>query len=145
MTSDSQRQTIVEAALGEVGVQKPEKYWAAVMPGALRRDFPKHWCGAFALWCWRKAGCVATWKPGSGFGLLPKDVTKTPKRGDIAYFDQPFQHYAVVTEIDGRNVRTVDGNQSGSQVLCRTRRLKDVTAFYSCNRFIPEELVDYVE
>jgi hypothetical protein len=37
-------------------------------------------------------------------------MVKTPAMGDIAYFDKPFQHYALVEEVDGDTVHLIAGN-----------------------------------
>lgn len=132
------RAAIVSAALAELGTQDPAKYWSVVMPEAGRRDYPEHWCGAFALWCWRQGGAAkgVEWTPGNGFGLAPVDITRNPQPGDIAYFVR-HQHYAIVERLDGGTLYTIDGNQgTGRLVAQRIRSVDAVHAFYSVDRFL---------
>jgi hypothetical protein len=37
-------------------------------------------------------------------------IVTTPAMGDIAYFDKPYQHYALVEEVDGDTVHLIAGN-----------------------------------
>lgn len=134
---DHPRIRVVKAAASQLGVQNPDKYWALVNPGLVSSG--KAWCGGFALWVLKQAGLAPNmlWhtnqnREGYGFAevyRLPK--TKNPQPGDIAYYDQPFQHHAIVTANDGRTVSTIDGNQAGNTVAPRERPLSSATAYYS--------------
>lgn len=137
MTRDP-RAKVVRIAKGQLGVQNPDKYWAVVQPGLMGNPSGVAWCGGFALWALRQAGLTdATWEIGKGFASRLLRTTKTPMQGDIAYFDKPFQHHAIVDRVDGDTLYTVDGNQSpGEQVALRTRKLGDATAFYSIQSLI---------
>lgn len=134
---DNPRQAIVDAAASQIGVQDPAKYWGEVLPSA--PGFKGDWCGGFALWAVHQAKLAqgVNWEIGKGFCYhLP--ITTEPRPGDIAYFDQPYQHHAVVEAVSAALVTTIDGNQSGSTVQRRTRPRKSVTAFYSVQPFIDQ-------
>lgn len=131
------RDAIARVARAEVGTQDARKYWAVVLPGSPERDYPRSWCGAFAMWCINEgAGLQLTWaSSGRGFIFTPADITHDPQPGDVAYFAQPFQHHAVVEQISGLTLFTIDGNQAGGKVAARTRRTKDAV-YYSIERFL---------
>ena len=131
------RQKVVKIAKSQVGPQNPDKYWAVVAPSLMGNPTGIAWCGGFALWALRQAGLTnAMWPIGSGISqILPS--TTNPQPGDVAYFNAPYQHHAIVDHIDGTTLYTIDGNQSpGEQVLPRTRQVKDATAFYSIQPLI---------
>jgi hypothetical protein len=100
------------------------------------------WCGIFALWVLREAKITdLKWEWGFGFcHRLP--VTRTPKRGDIAYIHRPAQHHAIVVDIqegtahNGLDIETVDGNVGGGRVQRKTRREEVFTSFYSISPLI---------
>ncbi|HEX6826586.1 MAG TPA: CHAP domain-containing protein [Nitrospiraceae bacterium] len=134
---DHPRIRVVKAAASQLGVQNPDKYWSLVQPGLVGTK--SAWCGGFALWALKQAGLAPNtpWQIGKGFteiNGLPR--TKNPLPGDIAYFDQPYQHHAIVTSNDGLNVNTIDGNQAGNTVAVKTRPLSAATAYYSIQPFI---------
>ena len=110
----SPRQKVVDAALGELGVQDPDKYWEVVQPQLVKSN--KAWCGGFALWALKQAGLAGDliWHIGRGFAevyRLPR--TKNPQPGDIVYYDQPLQHHALVRRNNGDGtIDTIDGNQA---------------------------------
>lgn len=132
----SSRQKVVDAALTQLGEQDPDKYWGIVQPAMVKTGAA--WCGGFALWALKQAGLASNidWTVGKGFIFkgasgrsLP--ITKSPQPGDIAYFNN-LQHHAVVKEVNGPELVTIDGNQGpGEQVKLRTRNIGAVTAFYS--------------
>lgn len=124
------RQTILSVASNEIGPQDPKKYWLDVIPE--HPGFSGAWCGGFTLWVLHQAGVAKdiSWEMGKGYCYrLP--ITNSPLPGDIAYFDQPYQHHAIVESIDGNVLNTIDGNQPGNTVARRTRPRDTVTAFYS--------------
>lgn len=133
------RAAVVAAARGELGaggaakVQDPDKYWRVVCPALVGSTAA--WCGGFALWCLREAGvCDWPWIVGKGFASRLRTVS-LPERGDIAYFAN-LQHHAIVVDVGGGLVTTVDGNQTNETVALRTRRIVDVTAFYSIGQLV---------
>ena len=141
-TPDHPRIKVVKAAASQLGVQDPDKYWSVVNPGLVNSG--KAWCGGFALWALKQAGLALDtfWHTNAnheGYGFaevyrLPK--TKSPLPGDIAYYDQPYQHHAIVTANDGVTVSTIDGNQAGNTVATKTRPLSSATAYYSIEPFL---------
>ncbi len=150
-------------ARGERGIGRPNEYWREVL-GDKPPPYPKEWCGAFALWCLHGAGIAkdVLWVSGIGFlshvegkklvWSVPK-VT-TPEPGDIAYFDKPYQHHALVESLDPAprferdgfshaawTLRTIDGNQP--DVRNRTRShiptLHESATFFSIAPWLPPE------
>jgi hypothetical protein len=121
------RAEVVSIARTEIGKRDAAKYWEGVLPSG--PPYPKHWCGGFALWVLRTAGLApdVPWGIGRGFCYrLP--ITNHPQIGDIAYFDQPYQHHAVVVEVSDRGLVTVDGNQSGETVAERVGKSRSAVA-----------------
>jgi hypothetical protein len=69
----------------------------------------------FALYCLRQARIVDwKWQMKKGFiyidGKQRLPITERPAPGDIAYFDKPNQHYAVVVSVEADGVYVVAGN-----------------------------------
>lgn len=112
------RDLVVSIARAELGNTDPTRYWTEVLPGQL--IYPPHWCGAFALYCLRQARLTNwTWRVGLGFLSAPDrdgnlrwrlPRTNVPRLGDIAYRDRPYQHHAMVSEVDQAEIGTIDGN-----------------------------------
>ena len=113
------RNRIVAQAVSQIGVTDPSPYWLDAFGSVPSSKLA--WCGVFALWVLRMVGLTSRmWVTGKGFlyvddaghstakPYLP--IVKTPAMGDIAYFDKPFQHYAIVEEVDGDTVHLVAGN-----------------------------------
>lgn len=131
------RRKVIAIADTQIGIQDPDKYWSLVCPELMGNPHKIAWCGGFALWCLREAGlCTWNWViykgPGTPSGflyhLLP---TRDPKPGDIAYFDH-MQHHAIVKEVHGPFVDTIDGNamQGVEGVVSKTHPVTGCT-FYS--------------
>jgi hypothetical protein len=132
------RETIIAIARAEIGPGRIETYWQDVLGPDSHPPRPRHWCGAFALWCLRRAGLAADvrWRIGYGFlevERLPK--TREPKPGDVAYFDRPLQHHALFEAhtADGF-LLTVDGNQP--DVRAQRRLYPSGAVFYSIEPLI---------
>ncbi|HEY3496151.1 MAG TPA: hypothetical protein VGK73_15740 [Polyangiaceae bacterium] len=112
----------LEAEIGpqQKGSQQVFDYWrSALGPEWSGEDVweysrKKSWCGGFFLWGLHHVG-VATdvyWLDGRGFVEPTKmPATRAPKPGDLAYFNQPYQHYACVVSTDLGKLVTIDGNQ----------------------------------
>lgn len=107
------RQDVVSKAAELIGNPDTDPIWKDVLSP---HDYQPHirlaWCGAFALNRLHAAGLGqdVKWIFGKGFlGRLPK--TDRPQPGDIAYFDKPYQHHAIVESVDGETLHTIDGNQ----------------------------------
>jgi len=128
--SGDTRQTILAIASSQIGPQDPKRYWADVIPE--HPGFSGAWCGGFTLWVLHQAGIAKdiSWEMGKGYCYrLP--ITDDPKPGDIAYFDKPYQHHAIVESVSGNVLTTIDGNQPGESVARRIRPRDSATAFYS--------------
>jgi hypothetical protein len=135
------RQKVIELAMTQLGEQDPDKYWSDVQPALMGSPHSIAWCGGFALWLLRQAGLTDwKWEIGKGFASrLPR--TTSPRPGDIAYFDH-LQHHAIVKNVNGDELTTIDGNQSpGEQVKERIRSIKEVTAFYSIEPLIVSKVL----
>lgn len=138
---NSERLRVLEIAQGEIGKQDPTKYWEEVLPLSDRgKGFRGAWCGGFALWCLKQAGLAPNldWAIGRGFCYRLR-ATNAPKPGDVAYIDQPYQHHALVVEVMGDRVHTIDGNQLGSTVKATDRPRSKITAFYSIESLLTPE------
>lgn len=137
---DPRRKQIVNAVLSQIGEKDPLPYWRDAMPNASESEYPKDWCGGFALWAVHQGGIGKTleWlianpndpKHLQGF-LIPNLMqTRNPQPGDIAYFDHN-QHHAVVADVFGDSVQLVNGNGVGEQVTVSSLPKQAVTAFFS--------------
>lgn len=119
-----QRQAILDRASTMIGSPDPDMFWAEVLPG-YRQGGQKGlaWCGAFALWALRPV-TSRMWKLGYGFLNVPPALPhiEVPLMADVAYFDRPFQHHAIVERIDGECLITVDGNQGPPSTVRRKVR-----------------------
>ncbi len=132
------RERVVELAVAELGKSDPAPYWREVLGPAWRGPFPKHWCGAFALWCLHQAGlCDWPWEvsevnaPKGHYGFLRRlPRTTSPQPGDIGYLDQPFQHHFVVEAAGLHTLTSIDGNQ-GKPGVQRRHRAMGKSAYYS--------------
>lgn len=121
------RQKILDKAVSQIGNPDPDIFWRVVLatfrPGGQKG---MAWCGGFALWVLHMCGVTTRmWKIGFGFLLVPPGLPRTnnPEAGDIAYFDRPFQHHALVDSISGETLYTVDGNQGAPNTVRRKERL----------------------
>ena len=138
----SLRGKVVHAAMTQLGKTDPQPYWidvtGKVEPSSLS------WCGAFALWSLHQAGLALgkVWQLGKGFLLTSPQLpqTKTPKPGDVAYYDH-YQHHAVVAAVhpDGY-VDLINGNGNNKSVSPSHTPMSAVTTFYSIQPFIDAKL-----
>lgn len=143
-TEDSLRQAVVDAALREQKNPNPQKYCEDTIAGAKNLDCSKlSWCGIFALYCLHQAGLALDvgWAVGKGFLYrLPILFKEKPKPGDIAYFNQ-YQHHAIVKSVNSDGtVILINGNGAPGKITTSTKKLSDVTAFYSIAPFISKVL-----
>lgn len=150
MTAAELRQRVAVLVSREEGNTDPAKYWQAILPKSWRGPYPRHWCGAMALWALHvELGCDWLWAfgpPNYGF-LFRLPRAAKPDLGDVAYRDKPYQHHAVVTacdiELNGRAfVITQDGNQGPSPGVCTEQwgPVDKWTAFYSIEPLIQAAL-----
>lgn len=110
------RQLVIDAAISQLHETEPRAFWLDAF-GSLPPKYERlAWCGVFALWCLRQAKLTSRrWIQGRGFiwvdehgkgARLPYLPVVHPSRigiGDIAYFDKPHQHYALVECLDQPN------------------------------------------
>lgn len=144
------RQDVVDAAIRHIGNPDTDAIWKeALAPKDYTSGITKAWCGATALTCLHEAGLALTvfWRWGLGFlevNKLPK--VKIPEPGDIAYYDKPYQHHAIVEHVDGDLLHTIDGNQgNGFDALTgkpgttcrRVQRQLSHGVYYSIAPFLP--------
>lgn len=116
-------------ALGKAGGAIWQELGLTAMAG-------KAWCGAWVLKKLREEKLTtATWKIGLGFVAgLKLPITKTPKPADIAYKDQPNQHYAFVKTF--KPFVTLDGNSTGGVVKENEHASTAGWTFYSIDKLL---------
>lgn len=116
-------------ASGKVGGAIWQELGLAAMAG-------KAWCGAWVLKKLREEKLTsATWKIGLGFvSALGLPIVKTPKPADIAYKDQPNQHYAFVKTL--QPFVTLDGNSNGGVVRETLHPSTTGWTFYSIDKLL---------
>jgi len=106
-------------------------------------DKALQWCGLFCLAMLHDAGIATNvfWRQGGGFCEEQKlGKTNAPQPGDIAYYDKPYHHHAMVIAVDleAGTYDTVDGNQLGDTVaIHRGIKLTKPTFFYSIGKLLP--------
>ncbi len=82
----------------------------------LLRDTMPSWCGIFVWWSLRTAGVpLFDWALGER-NFQEFDTTREPQVGDVAHKSKN-AHFALVSGIEGSNIRTVNGNTSGEDNL----------------------------
>lgn len=146
ITAQELRQRVANLASSQEGSEDVAKYWREVLPSNWAGPYPRHWCGAFALWALRLAlGCLWRWEVGKGF-LYRLRPTESPDLGDICYSAEPYQHHAVLTaiglETDGTPYTiTQDGNQGMTPGICleQYRQNPKWSAIYSIKPLIQPE------
>ncbi len=95
-----------------------------------------HWCGIFTGWVYKKAGIpVPDWKP--GIGILGSSIftpTDYPRKGDIGYIDQPYQHHNIIVGVNGDMIHTIDGNSGvSSEVIEKISPVSYFSGFYTAS------------
>lgn len=111
------RQKIVQLATNELGSTDPRLYWYTALGGVAptAAQLKLAWCGIFANAMLLLAGATTRrWVAGVGFIYSKRPyptTTKSPLPGDIVYVDQPYQHYAIVTDVDSDGtIHGIGGN-----------------------------------
>lgn len=151
-TEDEIRAAVVRVAAAEIGPGRVDAYWRDVLAPTWQGPFPKHWCGAFALWCLHQVGLAldVRWKvylrkgDESGFLLVQHSVgrmhsVQVPRPGDVAYFHAPHQHHAIVERVGIGTLATIDGNQgnrAGTPVRRRTHPFPGKATCFSIAPFV---------
>ncbi len=140
---------VVRLALQEVGSPGHERIMEyhrnAIGRAVGSREL--EWCGLFCLAMLHDAGIAADvlWHIGGGFceeQHLPR--VKLPELGDVAYYDQPSRHHALVSSVDTETgtFGSVDGNQAADTVVLRKNiRLSKPTCFYSIEPLLRRALM----
>lgn len=132
------RARVIAYAASQLGTSDPSLYWKEVLGSV--PDSSISWCGAFALWVLRQALRIDwPWIPSKGFLFVDNDgnslrvprlpIVKVPSIGDVAYYDKPYQHYALVEEVEGDKVHLIAGNTP--DVSRYTEPLSKATAYFS--------------
>lgn len=142
-TEEERRAQVVAIAASQVGPQNPDAYWSVVCPALKGHAHDVAWCGGFALACLHQAFLTKKpWIIGKGFLLTSPALSTTddPQPGDIAYFNRPVQHHAIVRQVKDGVLHTIDGNQGVSPAELvmlreRPRSMRGVT-FYSIRTLI---------
>jgi hypothetical protein len=142
MTHEQTRAAILDVAALHLGVTDPSPFWADAFGSVPAKHYA--WCGVFALFCLRQAvGCTWLWSVASqksGF-LFRLNRTTDPQPGDVAYFDQPYQHHALVQKVEGDRLYLIQGNYgtpghvAESQCSISTKK----PAFFSIGRLLDSE------
>ena len=130
------RAAVLDVAALNLGVTDPDPFWRECLGQVPMKRLA--WCGVFALYCLHKAvGCTWPWVIGSGF-LFRLAQTKDPQPGDVAYFDQPYQHHALVQRVEDDTIYLIQGNYgtpghvAESQCSISTKK----PAFFSIGRLL---------
>jgi hypothetical protein len=101
------RAKLLEIACCELGNTAPAEYWLKVQGNNPGKKYA--WCGVFYLWCLRQVE-LCDWQWTGLYFSRKLSATKDPQPGDLAYFDQPFQHHAMVQSVDGDLLALIQGN-----------------------------------
>ncbi len=103
------------------GVRKP----GAWLPGHIS------WCGIFATWVLQQAGLPVKWRVGQGITVLQKiGGSQGLQAGDVAILKGEKVHHFVVAGIDGKIVRSVNGNSDAQSILIKQNRLDEIWYYY---------------
>lgn len=136
------RDRVLWFAETQLGVTDPTSFWLDAY-GALPDKMSRAWCGVFYLWCLRQAGLV-TWHWPVLFSQK-LHVVSEPSPGDLAYFDQPYQHHAAVMRSEGDTLWLIQGNYGSpgrvAQSMVSHRQKRPI--YYSIEKLVtPERLVN---
>lgn len=119
------RASLLARARQDIGKDVSNEVWQDVNP-AMRGA--RAWCQAWFLHQLRLQGLTAAkWRIGGPFPV-PLPITENPKPGDMAYWDQPRQHGAMVESVDP--LVTIDGAQAGNVVARVYHRAGSKTPIY---------------
>lgn len=121
----------------------PAVYWDVAAPGvklSAAELKEKSWCGGYALCSVKSAGFgfKTRWDfngRGMGSSIYP---TTDPEPADIAYFDKPNQHYAVIEAVSADMLWLVNGNSTGKGVARSAVQRSKVSACYSIARMLAD-------
>jgi len=137
------RARVVAVAMSQVGKADLPLYIADAAPMYVGQK--PEWCGIFALWAYHQAGLGrgVQWKVGLGF-VEPQRFPRVsvPKPGDLAYYDAPFQHHALVRDVRGDTVDLINGNGAGGQVTLSSKPIGSATFYYSLSKWIDKTVAE---
>ena len=153
-------QELINIAKNEVGVKENPAnsnnvkyntwYYGKSVSGAA---YP--WCAAFVSWCFKNDQNLCP-KTASCLNMLQwfetrGQIVKTPQPGDIVFFHystnaRRTNHVGIVIGIDGKIIRTVEGNTSVSSndnggCVMESRRNKNIVA-YARPKYAKSDVVD---
>jgi len=154
--ADGSRESIVAAAKGEIGKVEARlndgtgkrigadrllEYFHTAAPGVwddstietAGADMPS-WCGIFSVWAHKKAGKnIGEWQMGRGVSAFNTlETTTTPQPGDIGYIHLPYQHHAIIKEVEGDTIHSIDGNSgNNSEVKENAKPRSAYTGFFT--------------
>jgi hypothetical protein len=128
-----------------------DKEWAPAVVKLLKTvgktpPQPRSWCGIFGTWVVRKVrqknnlpdvkwGLSKQGGGPQGFEGPCTDI-KNVLPGDIVVFKGQLVHHAVVEQVQGKKIQTIDGNMMCQQIHRTVRPLKEVAYYY---RTVPIE------
>lgn len=131
----SKRDQVARAAASQVGLTDPTPYVEDALGQSTSNEY--EWCGMFALWAIHQAGLLpgVLWKVGEGFAseYLRQIPASQLGAGDVVYWDQPYQHHAVVEWVDHDRglMSTINGNGVGGSVTRVVRAIAGADGYYS--------------
>lgn len=137
---DEIREKLLQVAHAELGTSDSRSYWLGALGSYPGTKFA--WCGIFALWCLKRLElCDWKWVVGKGF-LYRLPRTTDPKPGDVAYFDKPYQHHALVQQVEGDQLYLIQGNYGVpgrvAESVCSISAKKPV--FFSVAQLVADRL-----
>jgi len=114
---------VVKMARNEVGYRESgnnkTKYAPAVKGLEWSQNQP--WCSTFTVWVFQKAGLrdlvpvTASCEVGANWFKKLGQFSQTPRVGSLVYYGpNGGTHVEIVSEVAGKNIRTIGGNTSGS-------------------------------
>lgn len=139
--SSAPRDRVLQIAKSQIGRGAGDD-WETYLQGTVPYPPGKkvHWCGIFVTWVLHQAGLTSKkWEYGEGISSILKQ-TNNPKRGDVLYIDQPYQHHGIVDRIEGETVYSVDGNSKFGVVAENARPLSSISGFFSIAPLIGEKV-----
>lgn len=93
-----------------------------------------HWCGIFATWAWIQAGIPGIyWAMPGVKGPNVKKVwgAQGISRGDIGVLKGGLVHHFIVAEIDGKKMKTINGNSEYQGITIKNNSTDEVSAYYT--------------
>lgn len=147
---------LIAIAKAEIGVKEypPGSNQVKYNNWMYGRNASEPWCASFVSWCFKGTGLVP--KTASCLNMLEwferrGQIVKEPRPGDIVFFHystnaRRTNHVGIVIGIDGKIIRTVEGNTSVSSndnggCVMERRRNKNIVA-YARPKYAKSDVVD---